>query len=899
MMRASNSRSLDRFGHFEWGARARILCVAFVLISSLVLADTKGKLSGRVTDEKNEPIVGANVLLVGTTMGAATDKQGYYAIINIPPGTYDVRISSLGFRSKIIRGVRISAGSTTTLNESLPEEVIQLGQEVVVVAERPVVDVKQTSSVAILSKEDIAVLPVQELKEIVNLQAGVVSSGDGLHFRGGRVGEVQFQVNGVSVNNAFNNQSSVSIDRSLIQEVQVISGTFDAEYGQAMSGVVNTVLKTGGERFEWNAELFSGGFLYDGAQRGMTGEFRPRSIQNFQLSIMGPTGIPQTNFIFSGRRALFEDYVLAERRFRPTDKSDFATKVYNPTGDGAKVPLGYSREWSGLAKITNRSLFGVEFGYQALVNMTEGRRTNFAYRYNPDGLSTQKNFSIVHGVDWTHAVSPSTFYTLSVRQNYVDYKDFVYESLYDARYDSAGLARGDFNYELGAIIQGVDFTRFIQKTNTAITQASLTSQVNRDHLLKFGAELQLHDVQFGVPGYLVFTTVQGRQALVRYENRPPDYPPIQRYKPLSFAAYAQDRMEWNDLTVRAGVRLEYFDARATLPSDLANPANAIEGAPVSVPKRTRAKIALAPRLAVSFPISVNASVFFSYGHFYQFPALGVVFSNANYSILEQLQAGDPYRFGVFGNPDIKPEKTVHYEFGYRHAVTDYLGLSANMFYKDIRDLLGVEFIETYTGAEYVRFTNVDFGNAFGFTLSLEQRRVGLVTSSVDYTLSIAQGNSSDPRETATRAAAGEDPRPRQIPLNWDQRHTLNVRVQLSEPEDYSVSLIGKLASGQPYTPALRPGFGGSIEPNSGRKPNSFVLDLRAEKSVRFAGFQAGLFLRVFNVLDTRFFNGFVFQDTGSPDYSATPGAVLAQLADPTRFYPPRRVEFGLTVAPRP
>lgn len=862
---------------------------------STATADIRGKLSGRIVDAKGEPLVGANVLLVNTNIGGATDVEGYYAVINIPPGVYDVRISSLGYQTKIVRGVRISAGQTTALDVTLQEEVLELGQEVVVMAERPVVDVKQTSTVAILGKEEIAVMPVQELKDIVNLQAGVVTSGEGLHFRGGRSGEVQFQVNGVSVNNAFNNQSSVSIDRSLIQEVQVISGTFDAEYGQAMSGVVNTVLRTGGERFQWSTETFLGDFVYDGGRRGVVYRADPTSIQNYQLSLSGPTGLPSTFFIVSARRYIFNDYVRGERRFRPTDKSDFENKIFKPTGDRAVVPLGYTREWSGLGKITSRLLPGVEVSYQALLNRTDGRRTNFAYRLNPDGLSTQRNFSAVHGLDWTHTLSSSTFYTLNVRQNYVDYRDFVYESLYDARYDSAGPARGDFNYELGAVVQGVDFTRYIQGTNTLIAQGSLTSQVTRLHLVKIGVETQFHRLKFGSPGYLVFTTVGGVQSLVRYENRPPDFPPIQRYRPFSLAAYAQDRLEWDDISVRAGVRMEYFDARATVPSDPANPANAIAGAPASVPKRTSPKLSFAPRLAVSFPISVDASVYFSYGHFYQFPALGVTFSNANYDRLKDLQAGDPYRFGIFGNPDIRPERTVHYEFGYRHAITPSLGLSLNMFYKDIRELLGVEFVETYTGAEYVRFTNVDFGNAFGFTVSLDQRRIGIISSTLDYTLSIAQGNSSDPRETATRAAAGEDPRPRQVPLNWDQRHTLNMTLQLSEPRDYSVSAILKLVSGQPYTPALRPGFGGSIEPNSGRKPSSVLVDLRGEKFFHLNEVQLSVFLRIFNVLDSRFFNGFVFADTGSPYYSATPGAVLAQLADPTRFYQPRRVEVGVSM----
>ncbi len=882
---------------YAWETRGSIFLAAIFLISCLSFADTKGKLSGRITDEKNGPIIGANVLLVGTAVGAATDADGYYAIINIFPGTYELRISSLGFRAKVIQGVRVSAGNTTTINESLSEQAIELGQEVVVLAERPVVDVKQTSSMAVLNKDDIAVLPVQELKEIVNLQAGVVSSDDGLHFRGGRVGEVQFQINGCSVNNSFNNESSISVDRSVIQEVQVISGTFDAEYGQAMSGVVNTVLKSGGENLQWSAELYTGDFVFAGDRRSVRYKTHPASIQNYQLSLSGPTGIPKTTFVLSGRRYTFDDYLYGERRFLPTDRSDFENKIFKPTGDRKESPIGYSREWSGLVRITNRSLNMVELGYQALFNVSDGRRTDFAFRLMPDGISKDQNFSLVHGFDLTHTLSTSTFYTISIRQNYVDYKNYLYESLYDPRYDSAGVARGDFNYELGAVVQGVDFTRFIQQTNAIIVQGSITSQMTRDHLIKLGGEAQIFNVKFGTPGYLVYTTVAGKQALVRYENKPPDYPPVQSYRTTAFSVYAQDRIEWNDLTVRGGLRFEYFDAGATLPSDLANPANAIQGAPQSVPKPTSKKISVAPRLAVSFPISADASVFFSYGHFYQYSALGTTFANANYDILARLQAGDPYQFGILGNPDIKPEKTVHYEFGGRYAISSNLGLSLNLFYKDIRDLLGVEFVETYTGAEYVRFTNVDFGSAFGFTVSLDKRRVGLFSSSLDYTLSIANGNSSDPRETATRAAAGEDPRPRQIPLNWDQRHTLNLTAQLSKPQDFSVSTVLKLGSGQPYTPALKAGFGGSIEPNSGRKLTSVVVDLRAEKTFSIAGVTASVFGRVLNLLDARFFNGFVFDDTGSPEYSATPGVVLAQLANPTRFFPPRRVEIGISLKP--
>ncbi|MBX2821748.1 MAG: TonB-dependent receptor, partial [Rhodothermaceae bacterium] len=214
-------------------------------------------------------------------------------------------------------------------------------------------------------------------------------------------------------------------------------------------------------------------------------------------------------------------------------------------------------------------------------------------------------------------------------------------------------------------------------------------------------------------------------------------------------------------------------------------------------------------------------------------------------------------------------------------------------YKDIRDLLGVEFVQTYTAAEYARLTNIDFGGVRGFTVALDQRGLGPVSVSLDYTLQNATGNASDPRETANRAAAGEDPRPRQIPFNWDQRHALNGTLVLYKPDNFALTAIVRFASGQPYTPTLSTGFGADLEGNSGRKPNYTILDFRAEKFFNLRGLQWTAFLRVFNVLDEHFSNGFVFSDTGSPYYTLIPAQ--QRNPNPGRLNPPRRIELGISL----
>jgi len=859
------------------------------LFAVVVSAQTTGKLSGRIVDNQGEALAGATVIVTGTKLGASTDLEGYYNVLNIPAGTYTVRYTYIGFQAKVVENIRINADQTTKIDVELSDDVV-ISQEVVVVAKRPIVEVNQTSSVSSISKEEIANLPVQDLNEIVNLQAGVVNG----HFRGGRIGEVQYQVDGVSVNNPYDNSSTLNLDRSVIQEVQVISGTFDAKYGQAMSGVVNAILRSGSERFEWYFEAFGGDFYTTDATRYPNNDdVKPLTIQNYQATLSGPTGIDKTTFFISGRRYVNDGWLYGERRFNPTDTSDFQLKVYRPTGDNETIAMNTYEEWSGQFKLANSSFDDFQISYQMTYNLNERNPYNHSFRFNPEGTKTSSTTSFTHGFNFTHTISPEMFYKLSLRQNYFDYSDYKYESIYDPRYLVAGQPRGDDNYENGAIIQGVDLGRFVQKTDSYVGKLDYTYQINRSNLVEAGFELQYSEMSFGSPGYITNVIVDGVVKLVPRETLP-DVPGIRLYRPRQMAGYLQDRLELGDLVIRAGLRLEYFDAAALMPSDLANPANSITGAPASLPKATTIKYALAPRLGFSFPLTDAASLYFSYGHFYQMPGLGLLYNNADYSILKDLQAG-AVNYGVMGNPNLNPEFTAQYEFGLKQALSQNLGVEFSFFYKDIRDLLGVQFIETYTAAEYGQFTNIDFGSVNGITLSLTGREFGPFSATVDYTLQFAQGNSSDPRESANRAAAGKDPRPRDVPFGWDQRHTLNLTSVYFEPDDFSVSAIFRYSSGQPYTPQIGLGFGAELETNSARKDGYFLLDIRAEKYVNFFGVNLSLFARMFNVLNTNFTNGFVFDTTGSPDYTIDPVSSRVQLTNPSRYAEPRRIEIGFSI----
>jgi outer membrane receptor protein involved in Fe transport len=248
-----------------------------------------------------------------------------------------------------------------------------------------------------------------------------------------------------------------------------------------------------------------------------------------------------------------------------------------------------------------------------------------------------------------------------------------------------------------------------------------------------------------------------------------------------------------------------------------------------------------------------------------------------------------------GNPDIRPEFTTQYEFGFKQEFGRLVGLDLSVFYKDIRDLLGVEFIETYADARYARFTNVDFGSVYGIKLSYNQRFTENFSASINYTFQNAVGNSSDPAETFNRVAGGEDPLPRQVSFDWDQRHTLNAAFTLVNPGNYVITTIIRYGSGSPYTPTIGSGFGAGLERNSEGKPAWVTVDLQAEKSFVIGQLGLNAFLRIFNLFDSRYANGAVFSTTGSPYYSITPSSDRNALADPNRFAPPRRIELGLRV----
>ncbi len=848
------------------------LIIAWAIIfagCSLLFAGTTGKIAGVVTDaHSHEPLIGVNVLISGTPMGAASDMDGNYFILNVPPGKYQLEVSYIGYSPVIMKDVKVSIDQTTRIDFQMQEEAVQ-GEAVEVVARRPIVEKDLTSTIAKVSGDQIANLPVEDVQTIVNLQAGVV---DG-HFRGGRSNEVKYLIDGVSVNDAFSGDYTVQAETNSIQEVQVLSGTFNAEYGEALSGVVNQVTKIAGNSYSGNISAYSGDYV-----TSHTGIFEnidhvsPKDIYNFQGDLSGP--VPFTKkflkFFFSGRHYYNDGHIYGQRIFNPPDSSNFsdnnpANWYIGATGDSNYVPMNYERRTTLQGKVS----IGVGSARGIIINTLYQKKDykdyDHLYKLNPDGDYRRFQEGLLLSANYTQTFSASTFMDFSASSFASKYNQYVYQNPLDPRYVNPERKRdvsGNAFYT-----GGTENWHFYHKTNTATGKIDLTSQVTPVHLMKTGAEIQFHTLQYedfqvhvdASSGFVPAMPQPGSFDYNTYKNHP-----------YQFAYYLQDKIELEYLIVNLGVRFDYFqpDGQVLInPNQIAALDYLQPPFPDSLFRRATSKYQLSPRLGVSYPISSKGAVHISYGHFFQIPPFEYLYKNPNFRI--PLTGDFPEFIGnIIGNADLEPQRTVVYEIGLQQQLGLNLGVNVTAYYKDIRNLLGTELHIKNEFRKFAKYVNRDYGSVTGFTLSFEKRMSGGFAANVDYTYQVAKGNASDPNDTfnKTQGEGGQtvEPNKQLVPLDWDRRHSLNFTLTLGKPGGLIGSVIGRLGSGLPYTPSLMNQRTG-LE-NSDNRPAYYNVDLYLTKYFRIFKNEFSLYAKVFNLFDIKDEIN-VFTDTGRAAYT--------------------------------
>ncbi len=965
------------------------LLVTLLSLCSTVFAGTTGKIVGQITDAKTgEALPGVNIILVGTSYGAVTDFEGNYLILNLQPGTYIIRASSIGYSPISYSNIRVASDLTTRQDFKMSEETV-VGDEVVITAERPLVQKDLTSTTAVVGGDDIKQLPVTEISQVINLQAGNVAGS----IRGGRSGETAYWIDGVPVTDVFNGSAVVDVNPSMVQELQVLSGAFNAEYGQAMSGIVNIVTREGAEKYSGSVTAYAGDYLstHSNIFKGIQ-KFEPFNIRNIEGSLSGPLAGRDVSLYLNGRSIHYGGYLNGIRRYTPSSavakrfdrdevyilgtdrfndsvyvrnnytsipgggtmidslnraKFDSAYSVFknnytNGTGDGKTVPMGWNDKLYLQAKLAMKITSELKLNITGIYDNVEAQGYNRDFQYNPDGQGKDYTRSYTGIFQLTHTLSTTTFYTLGGSYFEKTYKHYLYENPYDTRYthpDLANLGRAQSTYSFST--GGSDLGRYQRGTTTGLVKFDLSSQVTNEHFIKAGVETRQHKVFLDdltlrpVAAQTSFKNSFSNPYIATYiESDTSSYRDTYTHKPVELSGYLQDKMEFKDLIINLGVRVDYFEPDANVladdedpniysPAKLSNtffdnngngvqdgnePSKTVADRKKYWFKKAATKFKISPRFGASFPITDRGVIHFSYGHFFQTPNFERLYANPGFKVGEGTGNVD-HRGSPTGNADLNPEQTINGEIGLQQQLTDDMSIDVTAYLRDIRNLTGSRADQIPIGGgfasrTYTKYVNSDFGFIRGFIVSLDKRFAQGMSLALDYTFQIARGSASDPNQARNQVAGGQLPEVQLTPLGWDQRHTINAIFSYSE-DTWGGSVISSYGSGTPYTPDVTSDVTVFLT-NSEIKPSYFNSDVRVYKNISIDALKVTLFMRVNNLFDTKNETG-VYGDTGRAGETKYEREALLSgqkpyintIADyytnPQNYSEPRRIEVGATI----
>lgn len=813
------------------------LFIIFLLLLSNLFAGTTGKLVGTVRDaQTKEPLIGANVILVGTNFGAATDVNGRFVILNIPPGVYSVRVSSIGYETVVVENVKIIIDQTTEISVALKQTDIVL-QEVYVVAQTPMIQKDMTSSISIITREKIEALPVSRFTDILTLQAGVVGEGTTIHVRGGRTNEIAYLVDGMYVKDPLLGRLATDINNDAIQEMTLLSGTFNAEYGNAMSSVVNIVTREGTDRFSGKLEF-------------RTSEFGVSPYNRFdEMRINGNISGP----IFTSQLKYFLSFDQDNR--------------------GSYLPFGYNKVSTFFSKITSTQIPSVKI---TLSNRgSKGRRQNYSHqwKYIPEQYLRIRTDSWQTGFTLTHTLSPKMFYDFRAsyfNQGYysgIDKDTSQYLPVSQREYFPD---KGN-GFEFFSKADPLEMTD--SRTVTADLKIDFQWQASEIHELKFGGQFKKHWIRY----WNIYDPKR-------------NFPYINNYRtnPFEFATYIQDKIEFPYLIINLGLRFDYLNANVEFRQNPLDPNSIVKVKP---------RYQLSPRVGIAHPISERTKLHFSYGHFFQNPDFEFLFENKQYDLnVREPLFGQP---SLDAQRTVAYEVGLAHQFTDRMAAhlvayyKDVSGLIGTRYYfpyfegryvgytlyvnEDYANIKGLELtIDLRPDRYFSGGLTYTYSVAKGSASSETEQYPGTQESTLLYYLDFDKTHVLNATATLT------------IPEN--EGPSL-FGYKLLSNTDYS--LIFKASSGYPYTPSGRDiGF---VVKNSLRRPATYTIDLMMGKEIRlFRKSKLRIFAEIFNLTNRKNVL-YVYPDTGDPEFTFVGGHSEEWMKNPANYGPPRVIRIGMGI----
>ncbi|MBK6732934.1 MAG: TonB-dependent receptor [bacterium] len=886
--------------------------LVLMLISVAAAGDVfaqAGSIRGVVRDKESGDLLDyANVLLAGSSRGTMSLGGGVFYFNGLPPGAYTVKVLYLGY-APMEKTVSVTAGSATNVTFDLETVIVETLQAFDVTGEEYMVEIKSAVTEHTVTGETFEKYAIDSVEDALSKQAGVVYRAGELYVRGGRSGEVSMQIDGVSVDNPLGT-GSMQVSSLAVDNMAMVTGGLDAKYGNALSGVVNITTKEGTNEFSGGVRFLTDDFgrqdktftNYDRLEYGFGG---PTPLNGVTYYLSGDLQFTDTENTSVAHRPEYKlklgDTTLFKFRRRQFNQAKGSAKVAWTLDENKKVTAeysystalgeGYAPNWSvegyarrvlympeviyrgnlGAWQATGRTI-PAYYGpwYESMLTtartvMVIDTRNNserrvalpvlevrsatdnqiftvvaqaqfdgFRYPYGSfstvaedssysafnaaNNLTQNRSIGQVAKVVWRQNLDESTFYV--VRLGLV---------AFDSRTDVQGKDPCYYSDPLSPyFVTNSDVAFYAEEySRTYSLGADMTSSRWEGHLVELGLGVRYNDLE----RYSL-----NSPAIMR-ENRAGEWSlganrnVFHTYNPEAFW-YLQDRWEYEGMVVNYGLRYDMFSPGSAAAIQLAN-----EDVNANVIKY---KTAFQPRLGFAFPITERDGFHFHYGRFVQFP-------DRQYLFASQDPVGNA---GVLGNPNLEPETTVQYSSGIKHQFNDFIAGQFSLYSKDVYDLIAAtQVTDEATGQTLARYINKAYTSSRGVEFSLEKRYSQNYEFNISYTYSFADGVASDSEFGSNPDGLQYLPN-QELPLDWDQRHTLNVQFLLADPGVWSSSFSFSYGSGVPWTPFDR--FAKRQDPmleNSERLPATYSLDVQLERNVNLYGKRLSLQLQAMNLLN--------------------------------------------------